>query len=264
MSSDGERNPATGRRNLLLVASASIGTIAIVRGASWVFDQVADNLDFTPIADPPGFRRLSLLGSTSGAIDPFGGIGVAPENDLAEPPTSPESLCMGLFGVERIALGVVPIALFSDFNCPNCELLVDDIRTLQENAPQRIHIKRHEWPILGERSETSARAALAAGFQGAPGAFSRRLQGTAFEPTPAFLKDLARSAGIDPDRLLLDMQSEAVTRQLAATLALVRRFGFPGTPALVVGRTAVVGTIRSSTLSALVDAERALGQPPSC
>lgn len=264
MNSAGEGKSATGRRTLLLLAGAVIGTLGLARGVSWVFDQVADNLDVAPMADPPGFRRLSLLGATSGAIDPFAGIPRGDKDRRAAPTASPQTLCMDLFGVDRFAPEVVPIALFSDFNCLNCELLVDDIRKLQENAPHRIHVKRHEWPILGERSETSARAALAAGLQGAHGAFSRRMQGTVFEPTPAYLRELAGTAGIDPDRLLLDMQSEEVTRQLATTLALVRRFGFPGTPALVVGRTAVVGTIRSSTLMVLVDVERALGPPPSC
>jgi len=249
---------------LLLATAAGAGILASVQGASWIFDRVADNLEFAPLADPPGFRRLTLLGATTGAIDPLAGISAGTDAARLEPPAPVESLCMGIFGVERVEPGVVPIAFFSDYNCPNCELLVDDIRALEAAASRRIHVKWHEWPILGEGSETSSRAALAAGFQGARRAFARRLQGTAFEPTPAYLTELARSAGIDPQRLLLDMQSEAVARQLRTTVALVRRFGFPGTPALVVGRTVVVGTIRPATLSALIDAERALGPPPGC
>jgi len=255
---------ATGRRNLLLMAGAGLGALGLFNGASWVFDRVADNLGFAPMSDPPGFRRLSLLGATTGAVDPFAGIDGAEPGERVAPHASLETLCMDLFGQERIAQGVVPIAFFSDFNCPNCELLVNDILRIETDDPQGVRIHRHEWPILGEGSETSARAALAAGLQGAHGVFSRRLQGTAFEPTPAFLRELAKSAGIDPDRLLLDMRSETVSRRLATSSALVGRFGFPGTPAFVVGRTVVVGTIRTSTLAALINAERDLGPPPFC
>jgi len=264
MQPTSSRNTAAGRRNLLFLAGAGVGAVFLARGTSWLLDDISGTLAFTPIDEPEGFRRLSLLGATSSAIDPFAGIGA---HDGAARPQGQgrgESLCEALFGTDRIAPGIVPVAFFLDFNCPNCDLLVNDIRTLRESSPEAFHIKWHQWPILGAGSEISARAALAADLQGAREPVSRRLQKTIFEPTPAYLHDLAQSVGIDPDRFLRDMQGDEVSAQLAGSRALVRLFGFPGTPAFVVGRTVVVGTIRPSALSVLVEAERAIGPPPSC
>ena len=264
MSDSGTSDRRSGRRRLLVLATIGIAVIAFVRGVPWVLDQATAELGFTPVDDPLGFRRLTLVGSTSGALDPFAGISGNAED--AEPGAAllDGDLCNALFGQSEFERGVVPIAFFSDYNCPNCELLSDNLLAINAEGGSRIHLRRHEWPILGRSSETSARAAIAAGRQGARHEFSRRLQGTAFEPTREYLKELAVSAGIDPARLFADMASDEVTRELHISAALVRRLAFPGTPALVVGRTIVVGTLRESTLRAVIETERAEGPPPGC
>ena len=109
-----------------------------------------------------------------------------------------------------------------------------------------------------------ARAAVAARWQGAYAEFHSRLMGTPVLPSPASLRDLARDAGIDGDMLLRDMTSARTERQLATTAALANRFGFVGTPALVVGRTAVLGGIDRRLVDRLVQAERDAGQPGPC
>ena len=256
------RSGARSGRRLLILAVAGVAAIAFAHGASWVLDQATGELGFTPVDDPPGFRRLTLIGSTSGVLDPFAGMG-GDGDDVGPAAISGVNLCEALFGQAGFESGVVPIAFFSDYNCPNCELVSEDLLAMKAESGG-IHLRRHEWPILGQSSETSARAAIAAGRQGARDAFNRRLQGTAFEPTEEYLKELARSAGIDPDRLLADMASDEVTRELHTSAALVQRLGFPGTPALVVGRTIAVGTMRKSTLRTLIEIERAEGPPPGC
>lgn len=264
MSDSGTSDRRSGRRRLLVLATVGIAVIAFVRGVPWVLDQATAELGFIPVDDPPGFRRLSLVGSTSGALDPFAGISGPASNGEPGSRVQEGELCHALFGKAEIESGVVPVAFFSDYNCPNCELLSDDLLTIDAENRGRIHLRRHEWPILGRSSETSARAAIAAGRQGAQREFNRRLQGTAFEPTREYLKELAVSAGIDPVRLFADMESDEVTRELRTSAALVRRLAFPGTPAMVVGRTIVVGTLRESTLRTLIDIERDEGPPPGC
>lgn len=253
-----------GRRDLLVLLVAGAGAVAFFRGASWLLDRATDDLGFIPVDDPPGYRRLSLVGSTTGAFVPFAGIATPGEIAATDEVIPEADFCSALFGRPSFQPGVVPIAFFSDYNCPNCELLAEDLTALEVEAGDGIHFHRHEWPILGEPSETSARAAIAAGRQGAQGAFSRRLQRTSFAPSEAYLRDVAQSAGIDADQLLADMASDATTRELRTSAALVKRFAFPGTPALVVGRTIVVGTIRTATLEALVRAEQFAGPPPGC
>lgn len=254
--------PVSGRRKLLTFAALMVAPVAFFRGASWVLDQAASNLGFIPVDDPPGFRRLSLVGSTSSAFDPFAGVAAPGEVAEKNTPIADAGFCAALFGRTSFENGVVPVAFFSDFNCPNCELLVDDLTKIA--AAGDVHLKRHEWPILGDASQTAARAAIAAAEQGAYQAFARRLQRTSLVPTEGYLRDVAQSAGIDADRLFTDMASDATTHELRTSAALVRRFAFPGTPALIVGRTIVVGTIRTATLEALVKLERAEGPPPGC
>lgn len=254
--------PDGGRRKLLTFAAIMVAPVAVFRGATWVLDQAAGDLGFIPVDDTPGFRRLSLVGSTSAAFDPF--VGVASPGEVAEPVATiaERDFCVSLFGQTSFQPGAVPVAFFSDYNCPNCELLADDLTEIE--AAGDVHLKRHEWPILGDSSQTAARAAIAAARQGAYQTFARRLQRTSLVPTERYLRQVAQSAGIDADRLFADMASDATTRQLRISAALVRRLGFPGTPALVVGRTIVVGTIRTSTLNALIEAERSAGPPPGC
>lgn len=254
----------SGRRDLLFLLAAGVGAVAFFRGTSWLIDRATDDLGFIPVDDPPGFRRLSLVGSTTGAIDPFAGIGASGEAAETDDVIPEADFCSALFGRASFRPGVAPVAFFSDYNCPNCELLAEDLNALEAGSGGTVHLRRHEWPILGAPSETSARAAIAAGRQGAQTEFNRRLQRTSFAPSEAYLRDVAQSAGIDPDRLLADMASDATTRELRTSAALVQRFAFPGTPALVVGRTIVVGTIRTATLEALVRAEQSAGPPPGC
>ena len=254
----------SGRRGLLVLLAAGAGAVAFFRGATWLLDRATNHLGFIPVDDPPGFRRLSLVGSTSGAFDPFAGVAAPSEVAMTNEIIPDEDFCSALFGRTSFRPGMVPVAFFSDYNCPNCELLSEDLIELEAEGDGGLHLRRHEWPILGASSETSARAAIAAARQGAHRAFNRRLQRTNFAPSEAYLREVAQSVGIDPDRLLVDMASDATTRELRTSAALVRRFAFPGTPALVVGHTIVVGTIRTATLKELIRTEQSGGPPPGC
>lgn len=142
--------------------------------------------------------------------------------------------------------------------------MYNQLLKMEAEAPQILRVRRHEWPILGPSSEISARAAIAAGRQGDRRTFNRPLQRTAFAPSEAYLRDLVEAADLDPERFFQDMISDATSQELLASAALSRRFGFPGTPGLVVGRTVVIGKVGQATLNALVDAERNTGPPPRC
>ena len=85
-----------------------------------------------------------------------------------------------------------------------------------------------------------------------------------FVATPDYLKVLAADIGVDGDRLLSDMASDAVSDRLRNTEAVARVFGFIGTPALVVGRTVVVGTVSEGVIAALLEQERRDGPLPAC
>lgn len=260
---DGTVTPARRRARRALLLAAAGGAAALwvagLRGglpSLWPVD-----LSFEPMADPPGFRRL-VGGEVSPGRDPLAGLESAPPGP-DRPALSPPAMCRALFRDVPPA-GVVPIALFVDANCPYCRVLERRLRAMAAEHGAGLAIAWHEWPILGPVSRQAARAAEAARLQGAYPPVQKALAGTRFLPTEAYLRRIAARAGLDPDRLIRDMEAARVVRRLARTARLAERLGFAGTPGLVVGRTVSEGAIGSDRLSALIERERAAGAVPGC
>jgi protein-disulfide isomerase len=251
-------------RSRLVALAVLVGVAAAWQAVPWVRSLLPQQLDLEVMADPPGFRRLGG-GATSGGFDPFVGLGGrdAPTGPGIDPDSLRADLCGALFGAPP-APGTVPIAAFSDYYCPFCRVLTRRLAAMESQPGSTVRVTWHEWPLLGANSMLAARASLAADRQGAYAAFQAALSRGGFVATPAFLADVAGRAGIDPARLLADMEHPAITESIARTTALSRLFGFPGTPSLVVGRTVVVGEIDEPTLRALIDRERADGALPFC
>lgn len=241
------------RASLRLVTGAAV--IAAAYGAAAGLRRLMEpDLTFEPIAGLPGFRHMAG-GPVSAGTLLFAGL-EDPEADAL----SPGSLCAALFASPRPDLP--QIAYFSDSRCIHCRVLSPLLHALETEGAAAI--TWHELPLLGQASRLSARAALAARAQGAYDLFHSRLMGSPVLLTPQHLAALAREAGIDPDRLVQDMDGPAVIHQLATTAALARRFGFIGTPALVVGRTAVLGRVERRLLIRLLAAEAAEPGPAPC
>ena len=257
----------SGKPRALHRRAALLGAAAAATGAWWAWPRVAQlfvgDFDFELLDDPQGFRRIAA-GETSGMPSPFFGLEAPDEQEQAIPEGAVRAdLCTGLFGGSPPA-GVVPIASFSDYNCPFCRVLTERLSNLEERSGGGVRITWHEWPRLGSTSVSAARAALAADMQGAYATFHKRLMRGRFVATPEYLGILARDIGVDGDRLLADMDSDVVSERLRTTEAVARIFGFIGTPALVVGRTVIVGTVSENVIAALVEQERREGPLAVC
>lgn len=214
----------------------------------------APPLAYAPLPGLPGFRKLS--GGAASGGDPLL-IGV----EDGPPTASPKDICAHLFDGDRPD-GHVPIAYFSDARCAYCRVLSPLLHEIAET--ESVAITWHDLPLLGETSRQSARATVAARRQGAYRAFHDRLMGTPFVPNEAYLRNIAADAGIDADRLLRDMRSDAVTADLGRSARIAQAFGFYGTPALVVGRTAILGTVPGHRLRHLIKVERLSSDPWPC
>lgn len=238
------------RRGILLLLGAVIGVSAFGPG---LIGRIAPLPEFTPLPGLPGFRRM---GPAPGAVSPLAlPMGAGSARSPVAPPADP---CAALFGAQP---GVVPIALFTDFNCPSCQSLgVALEQRVAEDGRLRLHW--HDWPILGPASVTAARAALAAEAQGGRAAMTARLRRGALRPSAAHLSALAAEAGLDGARLLADMADPRIDDQLAQTAALAGLLGLVGTPGLVVGRTVVNGTPPPPVLTRLIRHEAA--RPGAC
>jgi hypothetical protein len=211
---------------------------------------------FAPVPGAPGFRRIEAGAVSAPLGDPFVGLR-EPGAPPPPAPLPPGDLCAALFGGPPP--GTLPVAAFSDYYCPWCRDLT--VRLAARDDPG-LHLAWHELPLLGDASEAAARAALAADLQGAYPAFQARLLRAAFQPTDAYLADLARSLGLDPARLVADARGAEVARRLEASARAAATLGIGATPALVVGRTLVLGAIPDARLDALIAIERGEGPPP--
>ena len=226
-SETGERRS---RRDLLI----GLGTVVAV-GAGWqLWGNRPRGFDFVAIDGLPGWRRLAFEGVSS----PTGGLGDAAflgldGNAEEVAPLPAAALCDTLFRMRPP--GAVPVAAFSDFFCPFCRVLTARLADRAASPASGIAVTWHELPLLGPVSETAARAALAADRQGAYAGFQARLLSTGFRPSAAFLADMA-----------------------VASLTL----GVWGTPAVVVGRTLVMGEIGEAALDRLIAMEAAAGPLP--
>jgi predicted DsbA family dithiol-disulfide isomerase len=243
---------------------------AVIVAAAWFLlpelrgRRSAGDFDFVALTDPKGFRSITA-GEFSSGWDPFAGIqngSHAFDSEAFE--RVREDLCGVLFGGGATAADSVPIAYFTDYRCPYCRVLSRLLRDIEDEAAGAVSVAWHEWPILGEASEQAARAALAARRQGAYAAFHARLMRSAFVPTPGFLERLSEQIGVDADRLLRDMQSASIAEEISETRALAALFRFPGTPGLIVGRTAVIGAIGEAELWGLIERERVDGPIDAC
>jgi len=208
-----------------------------------------------------GLRTIAG-GKVSAGFSPLVGISANSDARLGE---VPENLCYALYRKKfwTSDLGV-PVASFSDYNCPYCRIQTMELAELSANSSTQFVITWHELALLGEMSELAARAALAADRQGAYVAFQKKLMTSALLPTPAYLQEIASSIGIDGKRLLSDMQDPQILAMLQSTKDLSKHLRFIGTPGLVIGRTVILGYMTIDRIEELIELEAGLGVPEFC
>ncbi|QMU58708.1 MAG: thioredoxin domain-containing protein [Boseongicola sp.] len=239
------------RRNLLL----GLGTFALVGGGWQAWIRRPRALEFTDIDGLPGWRQ-TVLDGMSVSRSGLSGVAFAGLDSSADQtdPLPANRLCRTLF--EHDIPGKVPVAAFSDFFCPYCRVLTGRLAERASDPASDISISWHELPLLGPSSIVAAKAAIAADLQGGYAEFQARLMGGTFRPTARYLTDSASSAGLQAGKLILDMDGQIVTGRLSRSRAAARTLGIFGTPAIVVGRTLVMGEISDRDLDTLIEMER--------
>ncbi|QIQ87411.1 DsbA family protein [Erythrobacter sp.] len=139
---------------------------------------------------------------------------------------------------------------FSDYNCGYCEASLKDVARLIEEDPQ-VKVVLRELPQF-EGSEAAARMALAAALQGKYAEFHDAMfaRGPA---GPDTAEAVARDIGLDMERARADMESDAVSVEIARNFSLARALGFNGTPAWVTGDATISGAVGYERLSEALD-----------
>lgn len=204
-------------------------------------------LRFVPLPDVQGWQ----LAETAAVTAPVGGAASAVFAGIGETPIAPlpvSALCSALYKNETPG---VPVAVFSDFFCPNCRTL--DARLARRND---LAITWHQLPLLGPASEMMAKALMAADAQGGYIAMRDALLARPFRPGQRMILDATRAAGLDAARLQADMDAPDVGQRLAETAAAGATLAVWGTPAFTIGRTLVMGSVSEAQIDQLVEAHR--------
>lgn len=130
--------------------------------------------------------------------------------------------------------GVVTMVHFFDYACGYCKAMAPALKqALTTDGPVRAQFK--EFPILGQTSMVAATAALAANRQGKYAAFHQALYGFNGRLTETRIFDIAKSVGLDIDRLKRDMADPEIAAHIERNKALASKLGIQGTPAFVIG-----------------------------
>ncbi len=222
------------------------------------------NLLYRDIPDLPPFRELETAGQVSAAGGMLVGLDQPATPDpaqLARIATARANPCAALFGPQTDPR--LPVAIFTDFNCPNCRVLEAILHDYDAANPDTIRIIRHELPLLGAASTIASQAVLAAAMQGGYDAMQARLMRSRGVSDPNQMASLAEQVGLNGQRLLTDMQSPQVAATLANSRAIASVFGFYGTPSTVIGRTVFIGAISATDVAQIITAERA-APPLTC
>jgi len=147
--------------------------------------------------------------------------------------------------------GDVSVVEFFDYRCGYCKRVFPSLMgTIDSDGGIRLVLK--EFPILGPESQYAARAALASRKQGKYSEFHVALMGFRGNLSEAAVMAIARSVGLDTDRLARDMDDDSVTAAIETNMALANALGIRGTPAFIIGDRLVPGALTVETLKSLI------------
>lgn len=133
--------------------------------------------------------------------------------------------------------GDVTLVEFFDYQCPHCKdmsAIVEQVRAADNN----LRIVMKELPIFGASSKDVAMIALAAQEQGADKylRFHNALMATANPLSKDKALQVAKSVGLDTDKLTKDMNSDKVKKQIDDNFKLAQALGLMGTPTFIISK----------------------------
>ena len=156
--------------------------------------------------------------------------------------------------------GAIVLVEFFDYRCGYCRRVKPTLEALlAENDDLRLAFK--EFPILGPESTLAARAALASRAQGLYEPFHWALMGADGPFDLDHILGVARSVGLDAERLVRDMEDPAIDALIDRNAVLANVLAIRGTPAFVIGDRMIRGALPIAAFrTAIADAREALQQ----
>ena len=135
--------------------------------------------------------------------------------------------------------GKITVVEFFDYQCPHCVDMTPVMEGLIKNNPD-VKVVFKEFPIRGPMSDLASRAALAAKEQGKYFELHKALMGSKQEPlTEEAIYNIAKTVGLDVDKLKAAMKGSQVDQQIKANYKLAGQLQLMGTPALFIAKSDV-------------------------
>jgi protein-disulfide isomerase len=151
--------------------------------------------------------------------------------------------------------GDVTIVEFFDYRCHYCKQMQPSLETLLK-SDDKVRLVYKEFPILGKASVFAATVALAAEKQGKFDAFHRAMMAASEDIDAAKVIEIARSAGLDLDKIKSDIRAPEIQNVLRHNFDLAKALNISATPGLVIGDDIVSGAPDYETLKNMVAAAR--------
>ncbi|WP_254920833.1 DsbA family protein [Blastococcus mobilis] len=149
----------------------------------------------------------------------------------------------------------VVLVMWEDFQCPFCAKFAQETEPVLVDRFVEDGILRLEWrdfPYFGEQSVQAARAARAAGEQGAFWQYHDAVYALGFPPNSGQLTDevltgVAADLGLDVERFTATMQSQQTLDAVTADFQEGQQLGIAGTPAFLVNGRPIMGAQPTDT-----------------
>lgn len=199
----------------------------------------------------PSRRTLLSLGAGLG----LAALGARPSRAAVDPADVFADADVPVLGNPK---GDVAIAVWFDYQCPFCKK-VEPILNEVVRKDGRVAILLKDWPIFGDLSTLAARTAWSARHQDRLGALHDRLMAVPKRLDAARLDAEIAASGLDRARLDADMAKDTAAFAALTTRngAQAEAFGFPGTPAFVIGSFVFPGVLDADGFrQAIADARR--------
>ena len=139
--------------------------------------------------------------------------------------------------------GTKEIVVFLDPFCGHCRRFHEVLdKAVKNNSDLRVVVK--DLPVLGEPSAMAVMALLTAHLQGEQAydaLQSKIMEAEAPLSKDDFIKIASQISGIDTKKFAKDVDSDQVSSQMKATLALAQEIGVNGTPSLIIGNNFIEG-----------------------
>ncbi|NJM48151.1 MAG: thioredoxin domain-containing protein, partial [Alkalinema sp. RU_4_3] len=142
-----------------------------------------------------------------------------------------------------IGKGKVLLLEFSDFQCPYCAAVRENLKQFAQKYPNDVTLVYKHFPLtrIHDQALPAAMAAWAAGQQGKFWEFHDALFGNQKTLSDAFYQETAKGLNLNIAKFNADRKGAEATRAIAADVAMAESLSIDGTPTFCDGWGVVFG-----------------------